>query len=951
MTLDLSEKKTQEYQDKTSVSHPLNLSTERLELFKKNLTNCVIECEFDQDFVKNTSIEALSQYSIQDWLRLFKTRLKALQRTDFDWTRINLKSPQNWAKSNKHTNYHWLGLASDLAKLSGLHISEIIFPDVDISDKDRTQFINAKSFAALYYNDAFDRLMSVERIVKYAIDKDAKITSYNTKGEQYPLSLSEGVQIQDKIFSIHLSEHQYVEINWHYFQTHFIQAWERQRPSSDFSDLVYPLFDLVTAYFSGLERGESSEQVQKLLQQFYDEEVRHLTGVEANFFYGQRIPLAYGDIGKNGESVFLYDIFLKLMRAKDLASVTREMTMLAVWITLQNPQKLIQHDLVDQCYRELKLGRYFTYECLSDELAKLLRYRSSLSDEDIAAIQQIGHGWYETESQNDRVQNEAMLFEKIFKVFKLREQHNQYETFMNTKMFKINSFQYVHYRLGANAQYIRIAQFLAGWDGFLERHGIEDYFQLLMPDLQSPRDSVTGDLLSTHPLSHYARPRKNSNYLAYLGNSLNSYHLNRKCFYDVNKEHAGAFSPSTYADIQEYAAEKYRGIERIPKFTTYKLRASTLKALVDLVNESLHYDGLEENDGYKLEEGFSHFHIGAQERKIAYEVDGDGIEYKTRDFWADDLNGESSNSKLILTDRIVFANHAEKRAFLRFSTQQRLTFILSVAAEKGYVRPNFSIAKYANAYLAYSKFRQFYLELDPSERERLNNVSMRLGGTVRTFEEIWANGFPDCMSSSSNWFSTLILDYLPQIKFRIDIENYPKYSKYLFYARRDSQSLWQRDCIHDDVAKIKDINDLVQCLTHISSQNSFAGIVAKGLYLFGALDDYVSPLFKELLQITDSSRVSQHSMFKKTRASVLRNVQHKFQFEEDGSTSSEDDSNRASPKSVTPVKGAIVSIMTEEAFNKHLVFGKNTGRENSDSDSTHSLSSECNTSSYSSGSF
>ncbi len=380
-------------------------------------------------------------------------------------------------------------------------------------------------------------------------------------------------------------------------------------------------------------------------------------------------------------------------------------------------------------------------------------------------------------------------FIELFNIFSERDRHNKLVTFMDIGRSGplTGSFEYVYNRSGANAQYIRIAQLLSGW-GVLRRYQIEDYFLLLMQELESPVDSVTGELLSSRPLSHYVRPEHDRTYLALLDNSEENYHVNMKCFYDVNRENSAPFSVRDYEYIKAYSAPKFRQYPRVPLYSKYPLKNTTLQALVDLVNHSLHHEAAQDGDGYALRKGISHSHLRLPEKVIEYELseNNEWLTYQVRDSWRSDIVHNGTISLASMTDRQIF--------FAGTDNIKRLMFILHTAIVRGHARPNLTIGKYFNAYAAYDEFREYCEDLrivDPDELVRLNNVSMRYGSAVRTFGEVWLNGFPDCMSAASKWFSTLILDYLPEVEFLKAIENAGEDSKYLRYARRDSQRIYE----------------------------------------------------------------------------------------------------------------------------------------------------------------
>ncbi len=819
-----------------------------IQKFFRGLNTCRYKSDFDRDFLTNYSLEHLYSLNTEQCIRFFTVRLKSLQQSDYDWTRISLVPNLNWSKSKQHANYHWYQLALKLSELTEKHITEIIFSGVVIAERDRAHLCNLKQFSTLIYTDNFERLVMLNRMLKLAETNSYNFANYDGNGDEYCVSPYELFQIRCKLESISFYR-PIVIANWSEFREQYIALWAMQTPPVIFEDLIYPLHRMVEHYFEDLGTPGYVNSTYEVLQNFYKKHLAGLKSCEVNFFYGQCIKLG----ATRAETLYMQDIFLSLMDANDnLSAALTNMVHLAVWITHQNPAMVISHPDVLKIYYSEEIGPYLTQRKLGYELTRLLRFRHELSDVDFLHINTLRERllFGDNESLEEEINPlhegpvpEQVLFGDIRTIFNLRDEYNRTETFIDISSIGINngSYQYVYHRIGVNSQYIRVGQLLQA-SGFLKRHGIDDYFQLLMPWLQSPADTVTGAYLSSNPLSHYTLPEKDPSYLIYLGNSVESHKANQT-FYNVNTARAVPFSPKEFECIQLYAAHTFRKYPRIPRFTNYVLRASILKELVDLVNESLNYEAIQDGDGYKLHLGFSQCWTQIPEKVIEYEIEVHSISYQIRDSW---------NKECIHTDNIVFKSPAEYRAFLLSSPVQRLMFILHIATSRGHARANLSMSKYFKAYMAYNRFRAFYLELGIPDRERLDKVSMRYGATVRTFGEVWANGFPDCMSAASKWFSTLILDYLPEVGFRSDLEHNSKYSEYLLYARRDSQHLYKHYILNDLTDSIA---QLTHRLTHVSVQvTSFAGLRAKGMELLGVKNE--EALIKQgtarLLSIVDS---------------------------------------------------------------------------------------------------
>ena len=866
------------------------ISKNIIQKFYSGLREAKHKSDFDQNFLREHSLEFLSTLNTVDFTLFFSARLKDLQYSDYDWTKVGQVQNGDWYKSNQHANYHWYHLALIISELTEKHITEIIFTGVDIAEKDRSHLCNVKQFSTLIYAENGKRLVILSRMLKVAESTVSRFANYDGNGDEHPVSLYELLQIRCKLENNSLYK-PIVIANWREFRGHYIAWWGTQAQPMCFEDLVYPLYGIVENYFEELLIPGSVGSIYELLQNFHNTHLKSLNSQELNFFYGQCI--------KNGaireESLYMLDILLNLMDAKDDLSVALpDMVQLAVWITHQNPAMVISHPDVLQIYRSQEIGPYLTQQRLGNELVRLLRFREELYERDFLLIDTLKDQLLindielidgNTKRLHEGPVPQQELFRCIREIFCLRDLHNRTEKFIDIRKIGImtGSYQYLYHRTGVNVEYIRVAQFLQA-SGFLKRYGIDDYFQLLMPGLQSPVDAVTGGYLSDNPFSHYVLPENDESYLIYLGNSVES-HKSNHTFYNVNIVKAVPFSPKEFECINLYAAQIFRKYPRIPKFTNYRLRASILRELVDLVNNSLNYDAIQDGDGYRLHLGFSQCWTQIPEKVIEYEIEIHSISYRIRDSW---------NTERIHTDNIVFKSAAEHRAFLLNSSSQRLMFILHAVTGRGHARANLSMSNYYKAYLAYNRFRQFYLEIDKAERERLDMVSMRYGLAVRTFGEVWMSGFPDCMSAASKWFSTLILDYLPGVRFRYDLEHNSKYSEYLLYARRDSQFLCNY-YIENDLTD--SIADLIHLLTHVSVQvASFAGLKAIVMELLGVTNTEL-PINHDtasLLSIVDcviSPSLSHYSFFGLGKKQDLIAANSLRTPPDSGSTDSEADSS------------------------------------------------------------
>lgn len=740
----------------------------------------------DVDFLQKNSLDKLYRYDIADWLTIFKYRLHALQGSEYDWTRIG-QSKRNWSNDSSHVNYHWFKLAKELGSFYKKRVTDIIFPDVEMYSKDIDFFQDkSESFGELFYDDDFKRLVCLKRILILAKrNNTSSFASYDSSGVKLAVSPHEMEQIYAKL-RVHRKEGQ--QNNLQDFRQNFLATWGSEIATCEtlrykMADLNYPLFEIVLSYYSELEYPTKNGQTETLIKKFYKKDLSRLRVKEVNAFYGQCLDT---DVLVQ-DPTYLGVVLLNILNAKgDLDSILPLMVKLAVWLTIQNPAKVIAHPSVDVMYQRMELGPYCNQKKLAEELWKLFDFKKEFEESDYNSLNDLYNGL------SGGAMAENIWFPKIYNLFGSREVHNHQATFRDICKSgpMIGSFEYVyHHRTGANAVFIKIAQMLHGW-GVSQRYGVEDWFQILMQELKSGVDAVTGCPLSSQPLSHYARPEHDRTYLASLENAEENYRLNNGYFYDVNNGKSVPFSLRTYKCITAYSSFKFREYPRMPRCTNYPLDDATLIALKDLINHSLHHEAAIYGDGYILKNGISE-KLG--EGVVEYEISQDqmSVKYQIKDAW---------QSGMIYMREISLRNIADRQNFLAGYDDQRLMFIIHKAIGSGHARSNLTLSKYFSAYAAYDRFREYTHLLkqnNPVVFENLMRSSMRFDNSVRNFGEIWANGFPDCMSIASQWFSTLFLDHVPNFKFCDPVEKEWVKDKgfctreYLISARRDSQNIYE----------------------------------------------------------------------------------------------------------------------------------------------------------------
>ncbi|MCR9192933.1 MAG: hypothetical protein NXI01_09825 [Gammaproteobacteria bacterium] len=807
------------------------LPKEWIQTFIAGLQACDIKSEFDRNFLANGNA-AVYLYDESQWLALYARRLKAVLLTDFDWTTSNPVHP--WHNQDNHANYHWYKMAENISTRSQRHITVYIFSGVEIS-KNTRRFLNTpKDYTNAYYDDAHKRLLALGIILQFLNNPknpSNQFSSYEKNGNARALSLGEAAQIQTKQL-------------WSHIQEEMMPTWtDAATKSFDFTEVIYPLYEVVVAYFNLLQSNGSFAELQEALRLLYTNELKSLKVADANRFYGQIIGY---DAGK---PIYLLDILSKAMCLEALESVFSGMVALAVWITKQKPSMVVNHTDVDLQYRDLEIGPYFTFEKLKKECSVLLtKIRDELredSEDNIISILAV------LDVLDGQV-SERVIFDAILKMFRSRDEHNRLATYRDkSDGIATGSYEYTFYREGANKQYMYIAECLSGW-GILQRYGIEDLWGLLIRTLTRFHDSISGKPYSKYPAGHLV-VHENRTEMIVLQNSVDHYQLerdpNKKFFGLVSSGITVPFTPQQFSDIERYAAKRFkRGYRRLPDFADIKLKASTLKALVNLVNDSLCPDGLKDVYSLRFMQNFPTKYVA---KTIYIKAHNNYLEYRVREVWKFDTADAP-----VYSGKLLFENKLALQSFMKLTLDKRLKHILNQTEPRGHTRPNLTIDQYYNASCAYETFFWVYKQLGKAERERLNRVCVTFGGKTWDFEEIWNGGFPECMSAASKLLSVLVLVYLPDLKYRKGLESDARCQTYLEYARLHGAKLDEKSYIDMDLSlKERDGNTLSKHLTHPSSRrrlSDYIGLSALGFFMNWDDSFSASPKTRCLLRISDS---------------------------------------------------------------------------------------------------
>ena len=864
---------------------------EIISLLLGELRHCDHISPFDECFLSDDRYDtsSLEQYSPEKWQSLIQKRNTDLLGSEYDPTRFD-----------RTVNRVWWQFASAYFTLLSLStkysLIDFIFPGVHFTQKDELTFFESQSASLFFYSDDNSRLMSIKEIFLYLRNRDrTQFSSYTSDGQPVPLSLYEAQQIRSKVdlyydkatdqmFELKMNgcatkspaqiTYQFMSESgmrtqlspdeaakkltsskpiWEYITRDCMPA-PSKRVSNSFTDLFYPLFSSVKNYFNFLHLEKNNhprDQLKQMLSRFqasirglYSTELQYLTIHSTNTFYAYKISVT------NQSSSTLLDVLLDCMTCSSFEDVLPQIVALSQWISAHDPSMILQRPQLCSYYSSVEIGPYVTRSKLLEEILCLKSYHKDLTIEESSIILDlIAQLSLMTLSDHDLFIDES-IFSTIHQLFVCSDKRVKCSSFLESKSGKLQlgSYEFVYYQKGVNAQYIRIAQLLSGW-GYLQRHSVEDYRCLLMPSLVSPIDPISGEYLSHYPLSHCAMPSKDRTYLCVLPNSVRNYEITG-CFYDVNGPTPKPFTQDVYDLIKAYAAPKFRLSKyvRVPKQTVYPLKASSLKALVDLVNNSLNYDGLD--DAYSVQRVHT-FPRQLLEHVIYFKIDVTDVSYRVLDLW---------NQDCIYSSGFSIVDPLTGKSFADLFNNEQSSYIISLASKRGHVRPNYSQIHYYRTYIAYTRFRDFYANLPFIEKNHLNNTTMKFAGLFRTFGEVYADGFPDCMSAASKWFSTLILDYLPNLKFSASIENHIK-SGYLNEIRYQSRNASVKRTIENDLYHSNDNNPdhtLDNYLTHESSKNSWTSWGLHSLNLFGLFTSHSIPVDEDavsLLSIVDLPRI------------------------------------------------------------------------------------------------
>jgi hypothetical protein len=690
--------------------------------FLKDLESFANKSQHDDAFLKEYTAESLYAFDSKQWISIYKTRRIALQSLNYSWT-----------QKNDIVNKSWFFFGLKIGRLFSICIMDFILPGQSINEKDRI-FLETYPRLLDLYADVNGNLRSFCRFV---ISFESSTRPYD---EGYILSLYEAEQIR-------------THYDWEYFCQFILPLWRDDKLNDTLKYCTYLLLPSVSSYFAHLnqdtiaDRESCNESILTILSQ----ELGHIDCSVVYAFYS-KIQIS------SDCHLDMIEVLLACTGNQTLHDRLPYMIALARWIGMQNPSMIINHPCLDDVYESLGIGPFCSKQRVRTEIDKLLipNYSHELDSRFRPMISDL------SELLDDVTATDHDIFNAMRALNQRFDANNQKPKAIRLPGYRhliMTTNDYVYNQHGINAQIIFINQLLSGW-GFLERHDVACYYRFMM-DLKTDIDPISGQLYSYYPLSHCVRPNEGA-YLAVLDNSIACFAANEGIFENVNACPQRPFTEREYTSIQLFSAKKFKSplYKRIAEYPVPPIKRSYLNMFIDVVNMSLDFNGL--IDGYELQQVVEFPKESEHHPDMIYiKTTRDVIQYSVMDRWLID------RKRHIFQDSIPTYNPKLGCDFHDLvRNNDRLRYIYAYTGPSQHTRPNYSEEQLMRSAFAYTKLKQQIDQMPASDKLSLYTTKIRLGNGIRTFGELWADGFPECMTYASKGFAVLVLTYFRgEIKF------------------------------------------------------------------------------------------------------------------------------------------------------------------------------------------
>ena len=467
-------------------------------------------------------------------------------------------TPDDYTFNPSGVNAHWILFARQLAKATGKTDLQILIPVVtNIADPILFQkHAECEELRAFYLGEDGETLHRTRGLYEF-LQKKQPLSTFNDlrKYTPRPLSLRELLRIRSKQGELRFDVMGSTYINfWDYLKRGVIPGFSN---SGEFPRHLLPsVIELVEVYFASRSADDKdnifSDKLKDCSKFLQECSIR-----DVNCLYGQLI-----DKGEEGP-VYLIDVLLDMLKEDTAASPTKVIA-LARWLALQDATLLGKCRELQPLYTELGVGDFFGIE----KLASILRTmhlgssRKVQSEIDDLLI-----------SLKAKTRIDEDIISTLSSIYRYRWSEVQ-----------ATNRDYTRLQGGANASWINLAQILSGANLIPA-----NYYRFLMPTVTRDTDPVRWVCLTDYALSHYVLSSDGRD-LINLDTSAARFKVDRT-FYNCNTLPPKPFT-RVELDRLQYASPRFHRFNSMGGKTDPMIKYSTVMAIKNLVNKSVHPDGL-----------------------------------------------------------------------------------------------------------------------------------------------------------------------------------------------------------------------------------------------------------------------------------------------------------------------------------------------------------------------